>query len=142
MSNVNVVLHKKTGDSYDTLLPLTNDKRITITSSSSKIPENINSLEELIDALGSLAFEDYVALNVSDETSYGLVKLTNSDSEATDTAPTAKLLHDSMAAKVSMSGAETINGVKTFADGIKIGNTNTITYNASTDTVSYGAPIS
>ena len=75
MSDINVVLFKKNGNSSDKLLPLTNDDRVNITADSEKIPEGINSLEDLINALGTLAFEDYVALNVSSENNYGLVKI-------------------------------------------------------------------
>jgi len=140
MSVLSVSLIKKNGDKSDVMYPATRDNRVTITSKSSKIPQSIKTLDDLIDALGNLAFEDYVALNISDETSYGLVKLTNTDSTATDTAPTAKLLHDSLANKVSTTGNETISGIKTFTDGIKVGSQN-ISYDSSTDTIIYGSVI-
>ena len=142
MPSMNVVLYKKQGNVISEMYPKNNDTRVEITSASQKLPDNITTLDELIDALGSLAFEDYVALNVSDETNYGLVKMSNADSEATDTVPTSKFVHDSLAGKVSKTGDETISGVKTFADGIKVGNSATIVYDSVNDTITYGAPLS
>ncbi len=141
MSALNVVLYKKNGNSNSEMYPLTQDHRVGITSESANLPDNINTLEDLIDALGSLAFEDYVALNVSDDTHYGLVKIANADSEATDTVPTSKYLHDSLAGKVSTTGNETISGIKTFTDGIKVGSLESISYDSETDTINYGVPI-
>ena len=141
MPSMNVVLYKKQGSVNSKMYPQTNDTRVEITSASQKLPDNITTLDELIDALGSLAFEDYVALNVSDETNYGLVKMSNTDSEATDTVPTSKFVHDGFAGKVSKTGDETISGIKTFTDGIKVGNSATIVYDSVNDTITYGAPL-
>jgi hypothetical protein len=140
MSDINVVLVKKNGNSNIQMFPATNDDRVAVTSDSSKLPSEITTLKDLINALGSLAFEDYVALNVSSEDNYGVVKITNADSEATDVVPSAKLVHDELGGKVSTTGNESIAGVKTFSDGIKVGTQN-VSYDQLTDTITYGAPI-
>lgn len=137
MSALNVTLYQKTGNINKTMYPATTDGRINITASSDKIPTGIDSLEDLINALGTLAFEDYVALNVSTEENYGLVRITNSDSTATNMVPTAKLLHDSMATKMSLAGSETVTGTKTFSNGLVLGNI-PISYDSTSDTMTFG----
>jgi hypothetical protein len=134
---IQAVLLKKTGNSTEQINLATTDNKITVTSDSSKLPANINTLEDLISALGSLAFEDYVALNVSDENNYGLVKISNTDSTNTDTVPSSSYIHTALSNKVGTTGNESIAGVKNFTNGIQIAGQN-ITYDSSTDTFTYG----
>jgi hypothetical protein len=133
-----VVLVKKNGNQTEEMYPATTDDKIVITSDSEKIPDNISSLEDLINALGSLAFEDYVALNVSDESNYGVVKISNTDSTATDTVPTSSYVHNELGGKVSTTGNQSISGVKSFTDGIQIAG-QPLTYDADTDTIIIGS---
>jgi hypothetical protein len=140
---LDVIIYKKNGNTRERLNPVTNDDRIDITSNSSKLPSGITTVKELIDALGSLAFEDYVALNVSDESNYGLVKISSADSSSDETVPTSAVVHavkTTAENKVSLTGAENVSGVKNFTSGISVAG-QPVAYDASTQTFSYGDPI-
>ena len=134
-----VTVFRKTGNVNEELYPITTDDRVIVTSDNNKLPYGITSLADLIDSLGNLAFEDYVALNVSSETNYGLVKMSNTDSDATDTVPTSKYIHDNVVAPmVTTTGSQTISGVKTFSNGLNVGSSE-ITYDSANDKIIFGA---
>lgn len=140
---LNVVLFKKDGNTITQINPASKDDRISITSDNAKLPSGITDLKDLINALGSLAFEDYVALNVSDETNYGLVKIASADSASDETVPTSGVVHSVKQTAdnaVAKTGNENVSGVKNFTNGVQINGQN-ISYNQSTNVFTYGAPI-
>jgi len=93
-------------------------------------------LQELLSNLGSLAFEDYVALNVATSSNYGIVRVVDTNANSSDSVPSSKALHDVAATKVGTTGNETVAGEKNFSSGLYTNNLK-ITRNATTNTTTF-----
>jgi hypothetical protein len=102
--------------------PTTDDKNVANTSSNSKIPQGINTLKDLLDNLGLLAFEDSINIPTASSSTYGVVKTSTvyNDTSLTDFVPTSATLAAMNNTCVHLSGNESIAGIKTFEDGIII----------------------
>ena len=140
-------IRNKEGNDLDILYPQSTPQDVIIDYSNyTSVPSTVENLDDLLAQLGDLAFEDSVAMNVGTGSEYGLVRTSNATSSsglvlesgetAEDFVPTCKALFDVADSKVSTSGNETISGVKTFSDGIVIGNIR-ISYNENTHTLVY-----
>ena len=121
---IHSLINHKSGNTVIPLYPTntSNDVQIDVTGNDN-IPtsENnpIETLDDLIMSLGSLAFEDAVALKVGSDTEYGLVRMTDSLSNTgEDVVPTSSAVNSGLAGKVSTTGDETVAGVKTFSDRV------------------------
>ena len=90
-----------------------------------------NDLQTLLSNLGSLAFEDYVALNVASSSNYGIVRVQDVNTNSSDSVPSSKALYDTAATKVNNTGNEEIAGEKDFTAGLITGGLR-ITRNAAT----------
>lgn len=140
------------GNNVDILYPRNLAEDVIINGSDyTNVPNSVTNLDDLLTQLGELAFEDSVAMNVGNGDEYGLVKTSDATNESdlvleegesySDYVPTSRALFDtrdsintSLSNKVSTSGNETISGVKTFTDGIVIGNIK-ISYDSTTNTL-------
>jgi hypothetical protein len=120
------------------MLPVSvaDDVQIDI-SNNNKIPSTITNLQELANALGSLAFID--SIPASTTTTAGIVKLSNAtdDTTAESTAATTKAVSEVATianGAVQIEGAEDVSGVKNFTNGIVVGSHVTIESTKNTST--------
>lgn len=121
---IHSLIKHKNGNTIIPLYPTntSNDVQIDVTGNSN-IPSTqedpITTLDDLINSLGSLAFEDAVALKVGSDTEYGLVRMTDTLSNTgEDVVPTSAAVNTGLAGKVSNTGDETVAGVKTFSSTV------------------------
>lgn len=153
----NITMKSIDGSNVEVLYPETLPENVLITPSDyTNVPVSVNNLDDLLSQLGELAFEDSVAMNVGSGEEYGLVRTSNATQAsdltlgqgeaAEDFVPTSKALFDLRTSlesqissiqtntdgKMSLTGDETISGVKTFSDGIVIGGVR-LTYDPVTD---------
>ena len=139
MAIAHVQLSKMHNNNKTVLYPITKDSTVMIDEN--VVPsglDNIETLNDLISQLGSLAFEDYVALNVGNSTNYGLVKITTAITNVSDPdiVPTVGAVYNAI--NSLRTANEDISGVKNFTNGIKISGV-PITYDSTTQTLSIGS---
>lgn len=139
MSIQHVQMSTLHNNSKTVMYPITSDSSVMIDEDI--VPSglsNIRNLNDLISQLGSLAFEDYVALNVGTDVNYGLVKITNSitNSQDQDVVPTVGAVYTAI--NNLKTANEDITGVKNFVNGIQISGV-PITYDSNTQTLSIGS---
>lgn len=108
-------------------------------SPNAKIPNTISTLDDLIDELGDLAFEDNIDIPEADTTQAGVVQLSDAtNSNSSETAATSKAVYNVATSMVNKTSNEDVSGIKRFTNGIKIGDENgyvTITYDSATNSV-------
>lgn len=104
------------------MYPKTKDTRIIVSSNNGNIPSGISTIGDLLDNLGSLAFENSISIPTATTSVAGVTTLsnvTNDTSAAAEvTAATTKAVSAVNASAVHLTGNEDISGLKNFADGI------------------------
>ena len=113
-------IHNIVGNTDDTIYPVTEDSVVNLTSNNSKLPEGVENLRDIVDELGKLAFEDTVVIPAGTTTVPGVVELSNTTNDTTETtkAATVKAVSEVNANAVHTSGDEIVAGTKNFTDGI------------------------
>ena len=120
---MNVILKQLDNNVAMVMHPATTTGNVTFTSEHQNIPSGIDDLDELIDNLGTLAFEDGITIPNAGTDTFGVVKLKAtynnvSDTESALSVAGATALNQSV---VHTTGNETISGMKNFQDGVIIG---------------------
>ena len=113
MANKHITFKSKAAgsNSFDTHYFKTTAEDVSVDSNNQSLPSGIDSVDELIDELGELAFADDINLPTSDET----------DSSSSETIATSKAVKTVNDAAMHLAGAEDVTGVKNFTNGIIIG---------------------
>lgn len=161
-SYMNIRIHQINGNDDVILYPQTLDTNILIDTSNPSIPSGTTSVQQLVDELGGLAFEDTLGTNIDTGTTYAALRTsddpTKNDSDIVASSKAVTTVHNNA---VHITDDESVAGVKAFGDGINIGgevqvteeedphdSSKTIevkevvgginiTYNESTDTVTF-----
>lgn len=129
--NKNIQMYEVQGENKVPLNPITDAKNVKVTGKDN-LPIGTSNLEDVVGSLGALAFEDSIEIPEASTQAYGLALLSDDifdDPEtAQQTAATTKAVSQVSVESVKVSGDQTVTGVKSFTDGIVIGNAK-LTYN-------------
>lgn len=110
-------------------------------SPTEKMPAGVSTAKDVFDNMGSLAFKDSITIPESTVDGYGVVKLSNetnnTTAEAETTAATTKAVSTVSEESVKKNGDETINGIKTFENGLKVGGVSLV-YSEAEKTLTIG----
>lgn len=110
------------GETKHLLKPITDAKNVKVTGEN--LPTGTSNVEDVMHSLGALAFEDGIEIPEASTEGYGLVLLSDDYDDPyamTNTAATTKAVSNVSAESVKVSGDQTIEGMKTFKDGLTIG---------------------
>lgn len=128
----NVQIHEKTNEGTEyNIYPISKAKNIQVDRTKNQnLPANAENVADVVENLGTLAFQDSLTLPPASTETYGLAKLSE---DTTDESNTETAATTSAVSKVSSqvntlngevvknSGDQNVNGMKTFEDGIIIG---------------------
>ncbi len=121
-SYMNIRIHQLVGNDDVILYPQTLDTNILIDTSNPSIPSGTSSVQQLVDELGGLAFEDTLGTNIDTGTTYAALRTsddpTKNDSDIVASSKAVSTVNNSV---VHITNDESVNGVKAFGDGINIG---------------------
>lgn len=117
-----IQMNKVTNGVSEEVYPITMDEDVEV-KPVNKIPAEARVLSDVLKAMGSLAFKDSINIPSATTEAYGLTKLSNDiNSDSVETAATAKAVSDVNKSAVKTAGEQTVSGMKTFSDGITVGN--------------------
>ena len=117
-----VQMNKVTNGTSEEIYPITVDEDVEVTPVN-KVPSDAKNLSDVLKAMGALAFKDSINIPSATTEAYGLTKLSNdTNSDSTAAAATPKAVSDVNKSAVKTAGDQTVFGMKTFSDGITIGN--------------------
>ena len=106
------------------LFPVSKAENILVNPIGNNVPDTAENMKDVIENLGTLAFEDSIDIPVASEDGYGLTKLSSvtNDEEATDTAATTAALSKVAAQCISKNEeSQQING-ELSVDSLTVGN--------------------
>lgn len=137
-------LHHVDGNNDDILYPETNDESVQVESNNASLPTGINTVRDLIDNLGALAFEDSIEINAASITVPGLVQLSNETNDTTieNEAATVKAVSEVNGSAVHINGDEEVIGVKNFSSGTINMDGAAFNYDSATNILHIGVPSS
>lgn len=147
MGTKHVKGHQINGSTDSPLYFQSHDKRVKMSSSNANIPSGVQSIRDLEDQLGALAFANDVDIPSATLISEGVVQLSNSIQDSTSPqsqtqAATTKAVSDAYAGSVHMSGNQDVAGTKNFTGGsIQLAGAE-ISYNQSTNVLTISPPVS
>lgn len=139
MSTRHVTAHIKdtSGGQSKPMYFKTSDNDVNITSSNENLPDNTNSLRNLVDALGALAFADDIELDRASTSQLGVTQLSNTinDTAEEGLAATTKAVSTVNEGAVHTTGDESIAGTKTFSGGTIVVGSMELVYDADENTL-------
>ena len=105
--------------------PCTKSANVSIDTDNVNIPQGVETVADLMDELGLLAFADNIDIPTANSTRYGVTKVKSNYTEQGADIDTTSALSIAGASALDNSvvhntGNENISGVKTFEDGIII----------------------
>jgi len=108
-----------------TLYAFNKDDTVLIDSNNPSLPSGTSVLSDIIDNLGTLAFQSSINLPIASTSQTGVVRLNNSVNDtgtgSDTTAATTLAVGTLNNSVVHNTTNETVGGVKSFTDGVDVG---------------------
>ena len=114
------------GENKFPINPITDAKNVRVETDNVNLPTGTSNVQDVVRSLGALAFEDDIDIPEASTEGYGLALLSDDISDTSETgsntAATTKAVSQVSVESVKVSGDQVVEGVKSFKDGIQIGN--------------------